>query len=134
MVPAIFVLVDSLPLNANGKVDRSALPQPSEESMLKEDPSDIPETLLQGRIQQIVGSLLGLDAVDINENFFLMGGHSLLGTQLIARIRDEFGVDIKLRTLFASPTVVGLSTEVEGLILAKLESETPQRGEAASGM
>jgi hypothetical protein len=134
MVPAIFVVIDSLPVNANGKVDRSALPQPSKENVLQEERASISETLLQSRIQQIVGSLLGLESVDIHENFFLMGGHSLLGTQLIARLRDDFGVDLKLRALFSSPTVVGLSTEVERLILANIETATADRGQAASGM
>jgi amino acid adenylation domain-containing protein len=134
MVPAIFVVIEALPLNSNGKLDRSALPRPSDENMLQQERPDIPETFIQSRIQQIVGSLLGLESVDIHENFFLMGGHSLLGTQLIARLRDDFGVDLKLRSLFSSPTVEALSAEVEKLILANIASGTADRGQAASGM
>ena len=69
----------------------------------------------------IVRSLLHLERVSVEDNFFMLGGHSLLGVQLISRIRDAFGVEVMLRALFANPTVAGISSEIEQLILAKLK-------------
>ena len=62
-----------------------------------------------------MGELLHLDEIDVDDNFFMLGGHSLLGAQLIARLRQSFGVDIALRSLFEAPTVAALSAEVERL-------------------
>jgi acyl carrier protein len=67
----------------------------------------------------------------MEENFFLLGGHSLLGAQLLARVNDVFGVAIPLRTLFDIPTISGLSAEIERLVLTKLEAMTE---EAAEGL
>ena len=58
----------------------------------------------------------------MEENFFALGGHSLLGAQLVARVRQTFGIEMPLRVLFEAPTVVGLSAEIEQLLLAKLEA------------
>jgi hypothetical protein len=65
--------------------------------------------------------LLKLKQVGVNDNFFLLGGHSLLGTQLIARISETFGVDLTLLKLFDHPTVAGMSSEIEELIIARVE-------------
>ncbi len=67
-------------------------------------------------------SLLNLSEVSVNDNFFLLGGHSLLGTQLIVKIRSTFGVDLALRTLFDAPTIAELAAEIEQQIVAKVES------------
>ncbi len=71
------------------------------------------------RIAEIVGELLQLDEIDVDDNFFMLGGHSLLGAQLIARLRQAFGVEIALRSLFEAPTVAALSAEVERLAQAR---------------
>jgi acyl carrier protein len=63
-----------------------------------------------------------LDQVSVCDNFFFLGGHSLLGTQLIAQIRAAFGVEIALRTLFDTPTIADLSSEIERLIMARVEA------------
>jgi acyl carrier protein len=70
----------------------------------------------------MLSSLLGIDAVSVTDNFFLLGGHSLLGTQLIGQIRSAFGVDLALRSLFDAPTIVELAEEIEALLLAKIEA------------
>ncbi len=80
----------------------------------------------------ILCRLLHLDSLSMEDNFFMLGGHSLLGTQLIARIRDVFGVEITLRVMFDNATVAGISAEIERLILAKLDSEAYATGESAS--
>jgi len=79
-----------------------------------------------------VADILRVSKVQPNDNFFLLGGHSLLGAELIARIRDAFDIDLSLRKLFASPTVAELAGEVELLLLAKLEL-VADRGCSSSG-
>jgi acyl carrier protein len=124
MVPSIFVSVEAMPLTPNGKVDREALPHPSTENTIRDEPFTPPSTPIEERLAKILTTLLNLNEVCVNDNFFLLGGHSLLGTQLIARIRGTFGVELGLRTLFDTPTIADLSTEIERLILAKVESMT----------
>lgn len=122
MVPAVFVILDALPLTEHGKIDRNALPVPDSKNTLRNQPFTVPRTHVEQRLAAILCSLLGLDQVSVHDNFFFLGGHSLLGTQLIAQIRGAFGVEIALRTLFDTPTVADLSSEIEQLILAKIEA------------
>lgn len=130
MVPAMFVQLEELPLNASGKVDRAALPAPTADNTLRDSPFVAPRTPIEERLAATLASLLGLDRVSVEDNFFLLGGHSLLGTQLIARIRDGFGVEINLHALFDAPTVSELSAHIEGLLLAKLEAMSEQEAES----
>jgi amino acid adenylation domain-containing protein len=113
MLPATFVTVPALPLTPNGKVDRAALPTPDAANMLREPAVVTPRTAVETEVAGILAGLLGIPEVGVHDNFFLLGGHSLLGTQLIVRIRDAFGVDLGLRTLFDSPTVAELASEIE---------------------
>ena len=122
MVPAIFVTLEALPLNANGKVDHAALPAPNADNTLRDGTFVAPRTAVEERLAAMLASLLGLDRVSAEDNFFLLGGHSLLGTQLIARIRDAFAVDLSLHALFDGPTVSQLAARVETLLVAKLEA------------
>ena len=122
MVPAVFVILDSLPLTEHGKIDRHALPAPDSRNTLRDQPFTLPRTHVEQQLAAILCSLLELDQVSIHDNFFFLGGHSLLGTQLIAQIRGAFGVEIALRTLFDTPTIADLSSEIERLILARIEA------------
>jgi len=122
MVPTVFVRLDALPLTPNSKVDRGALPEPDPENTLRDDPFTAPSTPIEQRLSKLLTTLLNLNEVSINDNFFLLGGHSLLGTQLIGRIRGAFGVELGLRTLFDTPTIAELSTEIEQLIVGRVES------------
>jgi amino acid adenylation domain-containing protein len=122
MVPSVFVRLTSLPLTPNGKVDRAALPEPDIENTLRDEAFTLPRTPIEERLARILTTLLNLSEVSVEDNFFLLGGHSLLGTQLIAKIRGAFGVELGLRTLFDTPTIAELSTEIERLIVAKVES------------
>lgn len=122
MLPSIFVSLAALPLTPNGKVDRAALLDPDPENTLRDEPFTAPRTPIEERLAKILTTLLNLNEVSVNDNFFLLGGHSLLGTQLIAKIRAAFGVELGLRTLFDTPTIADLSTEIERLILARVES------------
>ncbi|GAC1349301.1 MAG: hypothetical protein NVS4B7_09300 [Ktedonobacteraceae bacterium] len=122
MIPAIFVLLAALPLTPNGKVDREALPAPDATNTVSDVVIAAPTTPIEMQLTEIVASILKLDQVGIDENFFMIGGHSLLGTQLIAQVASAFGVNLTLRSLFNAPTIRQLAAEVERLIIAKIES------------
>jgi amino acid adenylation domain-containing protein len=122
MIPAIFVVLPDLPLNTNGKLDRAALPPPDASTTLPNENYLSPRTVLEEKLSALVTNLLGVTQVGVNDNFFLIGGHSLFGTQLIARIRDIFGVELPLRSVFESPTAALLAQQIERLIAAKLET------------
>jgi acyl carrier protein len=122
MVPATFVQLQMLPMNASGKVDRAALPLPSIENTLRDNAFVAPRTPIEERMADMLAPLLGLDRVSMEDNFFFLGGHSLLGTQMIARVRNVFGVELTLRNLFDAPTIAQLSARVERLLLVKLEA------------
>jgi amino acid adenylation domain-containing protein len=124
MVPAVFVQLGALPLNPNGKIDRSALPAPNPENTVRDDAFVGPRTPVEERVMGILAPLLGLEQVSVEDNFFLLGAQSLLGTQMIARIRDAFGVELCLRQVFDAPTVATLSAEVERLLVEQLEAMT----------
>jgi acyl carrier protein len=122
MIPAAFVSLDALPIGPNGKVDRALLPSPNDENMLRDEASVGPRTPTEQRIAAIVGSLLSLDNVGVNDNFFFLGGNSLFGTQVIARLRDAFNVEVSLLALFDHPTVAACAAEVERLMVEKLDT------------
>lgn len=122
MVPSMFVTLETMPLTPNGKVDRAALPAPSASNTLGEDVFHAPRTEVEQVVAGILAPLLGVERVDVEANFFALGGHSLLGIQLISRVRDALGVELSLRTVFESPSVAELSAEIERVLCAKLES------------
>jgi amino acid adenylation domain-containing protein len=118
MLPSLFVAIPTLPLSANGKLDKSALPRPSSSSALPEGTETTAsgtQNDVQGQISALVASLVRQPSIGAEENFFMAGGHSMLGVQLVARIRDSFGVKLTLRQLFTAPTVAALSAEVTRL-------------------
>ncbi len=132
MVPAEFVTIAALPLTANGKLDSAALPAPDQNNILRNGAEPVEQIAVpandgvEARIGAIVAELLGQGSVKHEDNFFMIGGHSMLGVQLVARIRDAFGVKLTLRQLFSSPTVAALSAEV-----AKMSAAAPAKIEKA---
>jgi amino acid adenylation domain-containing protein len=122
MIPTQFVVVNSFPLNSSGKIDRAALPTLDQSNTLPDEEFVAPQSIVELRLAEIIGSLLHLDRVGTNDNFFLLGGHSLLGTQLLTRITQSFGVEMSLLSLFDHPTLAGMSSEIERLILDKIAS------------
>lgn len=115
MIPILFVEVAALPVAVNGKLDKSALPLPAVDNLLSAHAAEVASSQPDGVQQQLgalVASLLRRPYVGADENFFLIGGHPMLGVQLVSRIREQFGVALTLRQLFGAPTVAALSGEV----------------------
>lgn len=136
MIPSVFVCVEQLPFTANGKVDRAALPKPTHENILVDSSFEVPQSPVEERVGEIVANLLGVSHVGRQDNFFNLGGHSLMGAQIIAKVRDVFGVELSLRSLFDEPSVAGISLAIEELIHAKLAAMSEEEVERllASGM
>jgi amino acid adenylation domain-containing protein len=109
MVPPAYVALERIPRNTNGKLDRAALPAPEAAALTGHGPRNARERVLCG----LFAELLGLDEVGIDDDFFSLGGHSLLVAKLILRVRDEFGANIGIRTVFEAPTVAKLATALE---------------------
>jgi amino acid adenylation domain-containing protein len=122
MLPSTFVVVPELPRSAHGKLVRSALPEPSASNILDDDSFEAPQSPIEQHLAGFLSALLKMDHVGREDNFFILGGHSLMGAQLIAKIQESFGVELSLRTLFEEPTVRGMSAEIERLIYAKVSA------------
>ena len=129
MIPSTFVSMEALPLNFSGKVDRTALPLPDDSNILSRNKIVAPRTRIEQRIADILAPLLGISKIGVDDNFFMLGGHSLLGTQLIARTREAFGIELSLRSLFESPTIASLAAEVERLLYARLDAMSEEDAE-----
>ncbi|MBG1241151.1 non-ribosomal peptide synthetase [Nostoc sp. NZL] len=105
MVPAVFVILDSLPLTPNGKVDRQNLPACDRTRPDLEESFVEPRNPIEEKLAAIWTQLLGLDLVGVNDNFFCLGGHSLIVTQMLSRLREVFSVDLSFNQIFANPTI-----------------------------
>ncbi len=139
MVPGAIVELSAMPVTVNGKIDRGALPDPAPsdrvtrawsaadagdgEAGAQTDPAA--EAMADPAVLEVVAGLicelLDLPSVDYRDNFFLLGGHSMLGAQLIARLNDLFAVELPLREIFQNPTVAGIAAQVEQAMVAELD-------------
>jgi amino acid adenylation domain-containing protein len=125
MLPSIYVNLTELPLTPNRKLDWNALPIPNDTNTIAGERNyTSPRTLVEKKVSEIAAKLLGLEQVGVGDNFFLIGGHSLFGMHLIARIRDNFGVDLPLRSVFESPTTAQLAQQIETVIATKIGAMT----------
>lgn len=122
MLPSSFTRLCELPLNSSGKLNRCALPPPSTPTGRESVAYRAPDSSLEKRVCAIIGQILNVAEVGLDDNFFLLGGHSLLGTQLVLRVRQQFGVELTLRGLFQAPTPGTLAAEVERLLIGRLAS------------
>ncbi|WP_169946195.1 non-ribosomal peptide synthetase [Microbispora sp. H11081] len=126
LVPAAWVVLDSLPLTSRGKVDRAALPAPVRETSAGHVPPGTDAELL---VAEIWAELLGIAAVGVNDDFFTLGGHSLLATRIAARLRRATGVEVPMRTIFERRTVAELAVALEDLLVADLENMSEEEAE-----
>ncbi|ARU62956.1 hypothetical protein CBW65_19690 [Tumebacillus avium] len=115
MVPSAFVLLDIFPRTANGKIDRAQLPVP----VVAAAEFIAPRTQQEESIAAIWREVLGVGEISVESNFFELGGYSLLASQVMARVRQQFDVDLPLRKLFDAPTIAGLAAVLEATNKAK---------------
>jgi amino acid adenylation domain-containing protein len=116
MVPATFVRLEALPVSPNGKLDLTMLPAPADAHLMNGRAGKGLASRTEEKLLTIVRKLLCNDAVAAEDSFFLAGGHSLLGMQLVMRLRESFGVDLTLRQLFEAPTVERLALLVDSIL------------------
>ncbi|WP_051637728.1 non-ribosomal peptide synthetase, partial [Rhodococcus sp. UNC363MFTsu5.1] len=109
MVPSVVTVLDAIPLTVNGKLDRGALPVPEFVSTAFRAPSTPVEEIVAGTISEV----LGLPRVGLDDNFFDLGGNSLIATRVAARLGSALGVTVPVRLLFESPTVAALAVRIE---------------------
>jgi amino acid adenylation domain-containing protein len=109
MIPAVYVTVDGMPLNPNGKVDRKRLPEPAALRLAPDSTHASPRTPTEKLVAAIWSELLGIEDPGIHDNFFELGGHSLLATQMVSRLQQQFGWLAQVRTVFEHPTIAELS-------------------------
>lgn len=121
MLPARFARIDALPLNRSGKLDRAALPDPAPILLPETHGARQPATATEARFAAIIAEAIGHDDFGVDDDFFLLGGHSLLGTQVIIKAREAFGVELDLLHLFEARTVAKLAAVVEELARAHLD-------------
>lgn len=105
MVPVCIIFLDEYPLNNNGKVDRKQLPKPNPYDFDQQLEHKAPRNTLESKIALLWSSVLNREKIGINENFFKVGGHSLLAAELVVKLRKELNLEIELRKLFEFPTV-----------------------------
>ncbi len=149
MVPGAIVVLAALPMTTNGKIDRTALPDPEPADRVTrawavaaaagEAPGSCAAELVEADpavlevVAGLICELLDLPSVDHRDNFFLLGGHSMLGAQLIARLDDLFAVELALREVFQNPTVAGIAAQVEQALVAELDVLSDEDAERLAG-
>jgi len=126
MVPSAVVVLETMPLTVNGKVDRQALPAPEASDNQETYGSLVaPRTPVEEVLAGIWSEALAVKRVGIKDNFFELGGHSLLVVQIISRVREAFSVELSLREMFENPTVAGLAESIERAIRGEHGAPVP---------
>ncbi len=133
MIPVAFVGLAKLPLTSSGKLDKNALPEPSSDNSLDRTGFRAPATPTETTLAAIVADVLGVAEIGADDNFFLLGGHSLLGTQVVIRAREAFGVELTLWHLFEAQTVANLAAIIETLLVAQLDAMSDEEAQRLLG-
>ena len=128
MIPSNFVVMEKLPLTPNGKVDRRALPAPNELSAESAAATEAPLNEVEGALAQIWCEVIGVDEVRREDNFFDLGGHSVLVTQMLTRLRRDLGVELTLRNVFESPSLGELAQIIDAQLTQQLAETTATQG------
>ncbi|MBX3611483.1 MAG: amino acid adenylation domain-containing protein [Hydrogenophaga sp.] len=123
MLPQQVVLLDAMPLLPNGKIDRKALPVPTSQAPAANGPLKAASSETERAVMAAMQAVLNLPAIGADENFFAMGGHSLLAAKLMGQLNKSLGLQLNLRVLFESPTVEKLASAID----AQRGGKTPQR-------
>ncbi|HEX7286713.1 MAG TPA: non-ribosomal peptide synthetase [Candidatus Angelobacter sp.] len=132
-VPSVFIKLDELPLNLNGKIDRRALPDPRSRAR-KTIEYVAPRNDLERRMAEIWQAVLEAPQIGIYDTFFSLGGHSLMAIRVVARVRKEFQVEFPLRLLFEHPTVAALAEVISVEIQNKIQSDSAAEETRALGV
>jgi len=126
MVPSLFVQIEALPLTPNGKVNRKALPKPEVQTAAAGDTSAEPHTDAEILLSQIWGEVLGLAQVGVRDNFFDLGGHSLMITRILSRLRESLQIDLPMKSIFEAPTITEFALLVESAVAEQINSLTDE--------
>ena len=124
MIPTRFVVIDSIPLNPHGKIDRGAFPEPDHSRPELENPFIAAHTPIEQTLSEIWSEVLDINSVGIKDKFLELGGNSLLATRIISRVINTFQVNLSLQSLFAAPTIAEMAGLIIQNIAEKVEQET----------
>jgi len=125
MIPSVIVLIDALPVNSNGKIDRKALPAPDLSLAASANEYVAPRTPLEEQLGTLWCEVLGVARVGVHDDFFALGGHSLLAVRLVAAIGRVLRVPVPLAELFQTPTIAGLAVRIDELRASGLGNDLP---------
>jgi acyl carrier protein len=123
MIPSAFVLLDAMPLNSNGKINRSALPLPDDFQQFDGGEWVAPDSPIEKKLAEIWAEMFKVDRIGVYDNFFHLGGHSIKAVRVINRINEAFNVNLSVRNVFEEPTIAGLSLVIEETLIERLEAE-----------
>ena len=121
MIPSLIVVMEDFPRTPNGKIDKKLLVYEKEEAPTKEVVK--PQNEIEEKIHEIWKEMLGNDKISIDDNFFNIGGHSLLAIEMVAKIEKSFGIRMQLRQFFDDPRIKNLSILVEGMIFSEQKNK-----------
>jgi amino acid adenylation domain-containing protein len=127
MIPSAFVMLESMPLSATGKIDRHALPEPGRARPRLDSPFVVPSTPIEKELAEIWTEVLSLDEVGTQDNFFDLGGHSLAAARVVSRIIPSFHVDLPVQSLFETPTIEAMGAVIERSLAEPLPDATLAR-------
>lgn len=126
-LPGAFVMLDRMPLTRNAKVDYAALPMPAAIEDGDAKPRRAPTSPTERRLAVIVEGVLSVGEIAVDDDFFLLGGHSILATQVVIQSRDAFAVELTLRDLFNAPTIEGFAAVIESRIAEQVAAMSPEQ-------
>ncbi|MTI47956.1 MAG: amino acid adenylation domain-containing protein [Firmicutes bacterium] len=113
MIPSWFIILDKIPLTLNGKIDKKSLPDPENTYLNSSEEYVAPRNEIEVGVSKIWGELLGIEHIGIDDNLFHMGGHSLIATQLVSRIRQLYQIEFPLNIVFEHPTIRAIANYIE---------------------